>query len=68
MQSDHGLVRNARPASASDQLRGVGEGCPTRTSVALTAIGRSLKDKYDVLATPIPPHLTALVKQLERRR
>jgi hypothetical protein len=32
MQSDHGLVRNARPASASDQLRRVGEGCPTRTS------------------------------------
>ncbi len=30
-----------------------------------SAIGRSLRDQYDALASPIPPHLAALVKQLE---
>jgi hypothetical protein len=33
----------------------------------LTAIGQCLKDQYDALATPVPPHLAALVKQLERQ-
>src|SRR5262245_61308403 len=33
--------------------------------VGLLAIGQCLKDQYDALATPIPPHLAALVKQLE---
>jgi hypothetical protein len=33
--------------------------------VGLTAIGRALKEQYDALATPIPSHLAALVKQLE---
>jgi hypothetical protein len=33
--------------------------------VGLSAIGQSLKDQYDALATPIPPHLAALVRQLE---
>jgi len=33
--------------------------------VGLLAIGRCLKDQYDALATPTPPHLAALVKQLE---
>jgi hypothetical protein len=36
--------------------------------VGLLAIGQYLKDQYDAFATPIPPHLTALVKQLETRR
>jgi hypothetical protein len=31
----------------------------------LTAIGQCLKDGYDALATPIPPNLAALVRQLE---
>jgi hypothetical protein len=31
----------------------------------LSAIGQCLKDQYDALATPIPLHLAALVKQLE---
>src|SRR5207248_9640464 len=35
--------------------------------VALTAIGQSLRDQYDALAAPVPPHLAALVKQLEAR-
>jgi hypothetical protein len=33
--------------------------------VGLSAIGQCLKDQYDTLATPNPPHLAALVKQLE---
>jgi len=36
--------------------------------VALTVIGQSLKDQYDALATPIPPHLAALVEQLKMRK
>jgi len=32
--------------------------------IGLTAIGRSLKDQYDTLATPIPPRLAALVRRL----
>ena len=33
--------------------------------VWLSAIGQSLKDQYDALATPMPRHLAALVKRLE---
>jgi hypothetical protein len=33
--------------------------------VGLSAIAQCLKDEYDAVATPIPPHLSALVKQLE---
>jgi hypothetical protein len=36
--------------------------------VALTAIGRSLKDQYDALASPMPRHLAALVEQLETEK
>jgi hypothetical protein len=36
--------------------------------VALTAIGKTLGDQYDALASPIPPQLAALVKQLEARK
>jgi hypothetical protein len=36
--------------------------------LGLSAIGRSLKDQYDALASPIPPHLAALVKQLETQK
>jgi hypothetical protein len=32
---------------------------------AIGQIGRCLKDQYHALATPIPPHLAALVKQLK---
>ena len=34
-------------------------------SVWLTAIGQSLKDQYDALATPVPRHIAALVEQLD---
>jgi hypothetical protein len=33
--------------------------------VGLSAIGQCLKDQYDALTTPIPPHLASLVNQLE---
>jgi hypothetical protein len=33
--------------------------------VGQSAIGQCLKDQYDAVATPIPPHLAALVKQLK---
>jgi hypothetical protein len=34
--------------------------------VGLTAaIGQSLRDQYDALAAPVPPHLAALVKRLQ---
>jgi hypothetical protein len=36
--------------------------------VALSAIGQCLKDQYDCLATPIPPHLDALVEQLKMQK
>jgi hypothetical protein len=34
----------------------------------LSAIGRTLWDQYDALATPVPSHLLALVKQLETQK
>ena len=36
--------------------------------LGLSAIGQCLKDQYDALASPIPPHLAALVKQLETQK
>jgi hypothetical protein len=33
--------------------------------VGMLAIGKCLKDQYDALATPTPPHLAALVKKLK---
>jgi hypothetical protein len=30
-----------------------------------TAIGRSLRDQYDALTAPMPPHLSALVRQFD---
>src|SRR5258707_15370061 len=35
--------------------------------VGLAAIGRSLRDQYDTLEAIVPPHLAALVKQLEAK-
>jgi hypothetical protein len=33
--------------------------------VGLSAIGQCLKNQYEALASPTPPHLASLVKQLE---
>jgi len=37
-------------------------------TVGLSAIGQSLKDHYDALAPPMPPHLAALVEQLKMQK
>jgi hypothetical protein len=34
----------------------------------LFAIGQSFKEQYDALATPMPPHLSALVTELETQK
>ena len=39
--------------------------CARDRRVGLLAIGQCLKDQYDGFATPIPPHLAVLVRQLE---
>jgi hypothetical protein len=31
-------------------------------------MGQCLKDQYECLATPIPPHLAALVEQLKKQK
>jgi len=36
--------------------------------VCLSAIGECLRDEYDAVASPIPPHLAALVKRLETQK
>ena len=36
--------------------------------VGLSAIGQCLKDHYDALTPPIPPHLAALVEQLKTEK
>jgi hypothetical protein len=41
---------------------------PWDRRLMLSAIGQYLKDQYDALATPVPPQLAALVKQLEVQR
>ena len=41
---------------------------PGRDLVGLSAIGKSLKDQYDALAPPMPPHLAALVEQFKTQR
>ena len=38
------------------------------SSVWLSAIGQCLKAQYDALAAPIPPHIAALVEQLETQK
>ena len=45
------LPRNANPGS--------------ERYVELHAIGKSLRDQYDALMLPVPPHLAALVKRVE---
>ena len=36
--------------------------------LGLSAIGQCLKDQYDALATPVPPHLAALIEQLKTQK
>src|SRR5215471_5850547 len=39
-----------------------------RDGNVLLSIGHCLKAQYDALAPPIPPHMAALVEQLERQK
>jgi hypothetical protein len=55
---DYGIRRQTRPAQSNVNLA-------RDRSVWLTAIGQSLKDQYDVLATPVPRHIAALVEQFD---
>jgi hypothetical protein len=36
--------------------------------VGLSAIGQCLKDQYDALAAPVPPHIAALVEQFDTQK
>jgi hypothetical protein len=36
--------------------------------IVLSAIGQCLKDQYDALVPPMPPHLVALVEQLKTQK
>ena len=36
--------------------------------IGMLAIGKCLKDQHDALAAPVPPHLAALVEQLEMQK
>ena len=36
--------------------------------VCLSAIGERLREEYDAVASPIPPHLAALVKRLKTQK
>jgi hypothetical protein len=66
-----------QPAVTADRIdhwihRGVAP-CPPQSKVnpardrraALMVIGRLLRDQYNALATPVPPHLAALVEKLK---
>jgi hypothetical protein len=49
------------------QKKGKSNPAPQRL-VGLSAIGQCLKDQYDALASPVPPHLAALVEQLKTQK
>jgi hypothetical protein len=53
----------ARTASSQSRLNRARD-----RRLLLSAIGQCLKDQYDCLATPIPPHLAALVEQLKMQK
>jgi hypothetical protein len=36
--------------------------------VGMLAVGKILKDQYDALASPMPPHLAALVEQIKTQK
>jgi hypothetical protein len=58
---DHWIRRHIVPCTTpSNATR-----APDRYA-GLIAIGRSLREQYDSLAAPVPPHLAALVKELRK--
>jgi hypothetical protein len=57
---DYWIRRHVVPFTAPANVTAAGA-----IHVVLAAIGQSLKDQYDALDTPVPPHLAALAKRLE---
>jgi hypothetical protein len=41
---------------------------PAPDRSVLLSIGRNLKAQYDAFLAPLPPHITALVEQLETKK
>src|SRR6266516_7417707 len=63
----HGPTKSAvSPPQPCAPLRGLNPGRDKR--LLLSAIGQCLKAQYDTLAAPVPPRLTALIKQLEKQK
>jgi hypothetical protein len=60
---DYWIRRHVVPQPSQSKLNSARD-----RRVGLSAIGQCLKDQYDALATPIPPRLAALVKQLETQK
>jgi hypothetical protein len=60
----HTDTRFVMTVGFTPQLRGLPANLCTKR---ITEIGKALRDQYDAPATPIPPQLVVLVKQLEAR-
>jgi hypothetical protein len=60
---DYWIRRHVVPCPPQSKINSASD-----SRAALTAIGKTLGDQYDALASPIPPQLAALVKQLEARK
>jgi hypothetical protein len=59
-QIDYWIRRDVAPCRPQSNVN------PARDRrAALMVIGRLLKDQYNALATPVPPHLAALVEKLK---
>jgi hypothetical protein len=57
---DHWIRRHVVPCPPQNNVN------PARDRrAALIVIGRLLKDRYNALASPVPPHLATLVEQLK---
>jgi len=57
------LMFRAHPSQTENQRKPAWD-----RRVVLSAIGQCLKDQYDALASPVPPQLAALVRQLETQK
>src|SRR5262245_32228796 len=62
------MPRRARRWRPSRKTGGGNEKSPDPRGgrrVGMLAVGKSLKEQYDALAPPMPPHLAALVEQIK---
>jgi hypothetical protein len=65
---DYWIRRHAIPLYCGNHPAQTNCNSPRDRLVGLTAIGQSLKEQYDACATPVPPHLVALVAQLKTQK